>query len=154
MELLFPGRRVSSSITFCRSVGSCEWSPGHMLAKSSSWGHPEESRKSFCSSSCGKLRFKKSFPSIAKEPSKNHIIQPYCLELGHLPLDQLLTGCGSPNLLPKSCSFAPRLAYCFYRRRFLLPAAFSSGIHRHLRIHSRAGDRPGCAASKSAAGWD
>lgn len=91
-----------------------------MLAKSSPWGHPAESRKSFCSSSCGKLRFKKSFPSVAKEPSKNHFIQPYCHELGHLPLDQLLTSCESPNLLPKSCSFAPRLAYCFFRRRFLL----------------------------------
>lgn len=70
------------------------------------WGHPEENRKSSCSSSPGELRLKKRFPSVAKEPSKNHIIQPYCHGLGHLPLDQLLTGCGILNLLPKLCSFA------------------------------------------------
>lgn len=154
-QLLSPGRTVSSSITFCRSDGSSEGSPGHLLARSCSWGHPEENRKFFCSSSPGELGLKKSFPSVAKEPSKNHIIQLYCHGLGHLPLDQLLTGCRIPNLLPKLCSFAPRPAYSFYRRRFLLSSASSSsGIHWHLRIHPSTGDRPGCAASKSAAGWD
>lgn len=90
------------------------------------WGHPEEIRKFFCSSSPGELRLRKRFPSVAKEPSKNYIIQPYCLGLGHVPLDQLLTGCRIPNLLPKLCSFAPRPACSFYRRKFLLPAASSS----------------------------
>lgn len=130
MQLLSPGWMVSSSITFCRSDGSSEWSPGHLLAKSCSWGHPEENRKSFCSSSPGELRLKKSFPSVTKEPSKNRVIQPYCHGLGHLPIDQLLTGCRIPNLLPKLCSFAPSPVYSFYRRRFLpSSASSSSGIH-------------------------
>lgn len=132
MQLLSPGRRVSSSITFWRRDGSSVWSSGRMLAKSSSWGH-SENRKSFCSSSLWELRLKKNFPSVVKKPSKSSIIQPYCHGLGHLPLDQLLTGCRILNLLLKLCSFAPRPAYSFYRRRFLLPQA-STGISGYTPV--------------------